>query len=169
MVFYIDEPYSPEDFDPEALSIDTTSASLNMSAISELSITQTSITTEQYIPGRRMIMTSFLLNNTQLKKGNINKGLLWFSGLGGDSDLSAKKLDIQRQMEELNKQIEQQKSEITSITKNIATAESEIVGSALASIALPSNLQQILDSIKTIGTTSSGESSTTSVRLVSTQ
>lgn len=70
-------------------------------------------------------------------------------------------MDIQRQMEELNKQIELQKSEITSITKNIATAaESEIVGSALASIALPSNLQQILDSIKTIGATGSGESST---------
>ncbi|ENN78709.1 hypothetical protein YQE_04881, partial [Dendroctonus ponderosae] len=133
-----DEPYSPEDFDPEASIIDTTSASLNMSTISELSITQTSTSTEQYIPG-----------------------------LGGDSDLSAKKLDIQRQMEELNKQIEQQKSEITSITKNIATAESEIVGSALASIALPSNLQQILDSIKTIGTTSSGESSTTSIKQTS--
>lgn len=89
-----------------------------------------------------------------------------FAGLEDGSGLSANKMDIQRQMEELNKQIEMQKSEITSITKNIATAESELVGSALASIALPSNLQQILDSIKTIGSTTPGESSDITVRMV---
>lgn len=54
-------------------------------------------------------------------------------------------------MEELNKEIELQKSEINSISQNIATASTEIGTSALANIALPSNLQQILDSIKTIG------------------
>lgn len=89
-----------------------------------------------------------------------------FAGLEDASGLSANKMDIQRQMEELNKQIEMQKSEITSITKNIATAESELVGSALASIALPSNLQQILDSIKTIGSTTPGESSDITVCMV---
>lgn len=59
--------------------------------------------------------------------------------------------EIQRQMEQLNKEIEMQKSEINSISQNIATASTEIGSSALANIALPSNLQQILDSIKTIG------------------
>lgn len=63
--------------------------------------------------------------------------------------------EIQRQMEKLNKEIEMQKSEINSISQNIATASNEIGSTALANIALPSNLQQILDSIKTIGSTSS--------------
>ncbi|XP_018574106.1 death-inducer obliterator 1-like isoform X2 [Anoplophora glabripennis] len=70
------------------------------------------------------------------------------------SPLPSTTLEIQRQMEELNKKIEMQKSEITSMTQNIVSASSEIGTSALANIALPSNLQQILDSIKTIGETS---------------
>lgn len=66
--------------------------------------------------------------------------------------------EIQRQMEELNKKIAKQKSEINSISQNIAsTASTEIGKSALANIALPSNLQQILDSIKTIGAVSTGD------------
>ncbi|XP_074031171.1 uncharacterized protein isoform X2 [Leptinotarsa decemlineata] len=68
-------------------------------------------------------------------------------------NLPSTTFEIQRQMEELNKKIEMQKSEITSMTQNIVSASSEIGTSALASIALPSNLQQILDSIKTIGDT----------------
>ncbi|XP_050497701.1 death-inducer obliterator 1 isoform X2 [Diabrotica virgifera virgifera] len=60
---------------------------------------------------------------------------------------SANPIEVQRQIEELNKKIEMQKSEITSMTQNIAS--SEIGTSALASIALPNNLQQILDSIRT--------------------
>ncbi|KAJ8975230.1 hypothetical protein NQ317_014659 [Molorchus minor] len=67
--------------------------------------------------------------------------------------------EIQRQMEELNKKIEMQKSEISSMRQNIVSASSEIGTSALASIALPSNLQQILDSIKTIGETTDSVSS----------
>lgn len=70
---------------------------------------------------------------------------------GLDKAASLNTLEIQRQMEKLNKEIEMQKSEINSISKNIATASTEIGSSALANIALPSNLQQILDSIKTIG------------------
>ncbi|KAL1497120.1 hypothetical protein ABEB36_008130 [Hypothenemus hampei] len=125
-----DEPYSPEDSDP-----DTTVAEVQVPAAilsTSTAITVTSVTTEAYVP---------------------------IPGLGDVSDeLSAKKLDIQRQMEELNKKIEMQKSEISSMTKNIVAtqADPEMVGSALANIALPSNLQQILDSIKTIGTTSLG-------------
>ncbi|XP_066147349.1 death-inducer obliterator 1 isoform X2 [Euwallacea fornicatus] len=128
-----DEPYSPEDSDPDTTATETPSV---LTATTAISINSASITTESYVP---------------------------IPGLGDDTHLSAKKMDIQRQMEELNKQIEMQKCEITSITKNIATAESKIVGSALASIALPSNLQQILDSIKTIGSTSVGESVVTAV------
>lgn len=60
-------------------------------------------------------------------------------------------LEIERQMEELNKKIEMQKSEITSMTKNIVSASTEIGTSALANISLPSNLQQILENIKLIG------------------
>ncbi|XP_057670798.1 uncharacterized protein LOC130902588 isoform X2 [Diorhabda carinulata] len=85
-------------------------------------------------------------------------------------------LDVQRQIEELNLKIEKQKSEITSMTKNIvsagitqnivsanispniAAASSEIGTSALANIALPTNLQQILDSIKSIGDTTESPS-----------
>lgn len=77
----------------------------------------------------------------------------YIPGLGSSPpSLFSNTLEIQRQMEELNKEIEQQKSEINSISQNIATASTEIGSTALANIALPSNLQQILDSIKTIGT-----------------
>lgn len=69
----------------------------------------------------------------------------------GSSALPSSTLEIQRQMEELNKKIEMQKSEITSMTKNIVSASSEIGSSALANISLPSNLQQILENIKMIG------------------
>lgn len=58
---------------------------------------------------------------------------------------------MQRQIEELNKKIEMQKSEITSMTQNIVSASTEIRTTSLANIALPTNLQQILDSIKSIG------------------
>nr|CAH7749396.1 unnamed protein product [Callosobruchus chinensis] len=68
--------------------------------------------------------------------------------------------ELQRQMDELTQRIEAQKSEISNMTQNIVAASTEIGTSALANIALPSNLQQILDSIKTIGenTTDSGTS-----------
>ncbi|XP_030765439.1 death-inducer obliterator 1 isoform X2 [Sitophilus oryzae] len=120
-----DEPYSPEDSDPDTVvteSMDVPSVSVTVSNVTAISMETTTV----------------------------NEGYATIPGLG--DALPSSKMDIQRQMEELNKQIELQKSEITSITKNIATAGSEIAGSALASIALPSNLQQILDSIKTIAT-----------------
>jgi hypothetical protein len=86
-----------------------------------------------------------------------NNVLTCFVGLD-NSTLPSSTQEIQRQMEKLNKEIEMQKSEINSISQNIATASTEIGTSALANIALPSNLQQILDSIKTIGSTSGIES-----------
>ncbi|XP_076253902.1 protein partner of snf isoform X1 [Rhynchophorus ferrugineus] len=125
-----DEPYSPEDSDPDTVMTETSTIpglTLTVSNVTALSVSETTESTQGYT----------------------------IPGLG--ETLPSTKLDIQRQMEELNKKIELQKSEITSITKNIATSGSEIAGSALASIALPSNLQQILDSIKTIGVINSNE------------
>jgi septal ring factor EnvC (AmiA/AmiB activator) len=94
-----------------------------------------------------------------------NNVLTCFVGLD-NSTLPSSTQEIQRQMEKLNKEIEMQKSEINSISQNIATASTEIGTSALANIALPSNLQQILDSIKTIGSTSGIESLETKVSSV---
>ncbi|CAG9854881.1 unnamed protein product [Phyllotreta striolata] len=72
-------------------------------------------------------------------------------GLTGS--LPSSTLEVQRQIEELNKKIEMQMSEINSMTQNIVSASTEIGTTALANIALPTNLQQILDSIKSIGDT----------------
>lgn len=55
-------------------------------------------------------------------------------------------------MAELDQKIAMQKAEIDNMSHDIvSTASADIGTSALANIALPSNLQQILDSIKTIG------------------
>lgn len=78
--------------------------------------------------------------------------LISFSGLDVGDHLPENPLELEKQIEEMNKQIEVQKSVINSISKNIVSASSEIGPTALANIALPSNLQQILDSIKTIST-----------------
>ncbi|KAJ8913501.1 hypothetical protein NQ315_017051 [Exocentrus adspersus] len=119
------EPYSPEDSDPDA------------PAPVLMPITPTMVPAPVMVPEPVMPATAFPA----------------IPGLS-PTPLPSSTLEIQRQMEELNKKIEMQKSEITSMTQNIVSASSEIGTSALANIALPSNLQQILDSIKTIGETS---------------
>jgi hypothetical protein len=129
-----DEPYSPEDSDPDSIIPSTTGSIPNSS-------------------------TTFLETDvapSQTFQPFVNK----FDDIPGldNSTLPSSTQEIQRQMEKLNKEIEMQKSEINSISQNIATASTEIGTSALANIALPSNLQQILDSIKTIGSTSGIES-----------
>lgn len=123
-----DEPYSPEDSDPDVSMItpkQTTSSVLPfLEAVSDVpEIPYTIGTAEKYTP-----LSSNLSENI----------------------VPPSSLDLQRQMEEINKKIEMQKSEINSISKNIVSASTDIGSSALASISLPSNLQQILDSIKTI-------------------
>ncbi|CAH1977659.1 unnamed protein product [Acanthoscelides obtectus] len=67
------------------------------------------------------------------------------------SVLPGNQQELQRHLDELNRKIEASKSEISNMTQNIVSVQREIETSALANIALPSNLQQILDSIKTIG------------------
>lgn len=55
-------------------------------------------------------------------------------------------------MEELDRCIAMQKAEIHKVSQDLVTASNAdiVTNSALANIAIPSNLQQILDSIKTI-------------------
>lgn len=60
-----------------------------------------------------------------------------------------------------------QKAEIDNMSQDIvstATASADIGSTALANISLPSNLQQILDNIKTIGSTISTDSQDSQVK-----
>lgn len=75
--------------------------------------------------------------------------------------------EIQRKMDELNRQIEAQKMEIAGMldsdpidepyspTSSMSTTAKPSVPSALANISIPSNLQEILNSIKQVSTTPS--------------
>ncbi|KAK9888802.1 hypothetical protein WA026_001025 [Henosepilachna vigintioctopunctata] len=121
-----DEPYSPEDSDPDNTSLIGQSFTELVPAVINPKVIPPTTTAAPYT------FTSVI------------------PGLDVGTPLPASTLEIQKQMEELNKKIEAQKSEIHSISKNIVSASTEIGQSALANIALPSNLQQILDSIKTI-------------------
>lgn len=61
-------------------------------------------------------------------------------------------------MEELDKCIEKQKEEIRSISQDIVSSGAAAsMATNLSNISLPSNLQQILDSIKNIPSTTSLE------------
>ncbi|RZC42273.1 death-inducer obliterator 1 [Asbolus verrucosus] len=129
-----DEPYSPEDSDPDSVVPSTSGDMGNSSSISSHFLEADVTPSQTFQPF-------------------VNK----FDDIPGldNATLPSSTQEIQRQMEKLNKEIEMQKSEINSISQNIATASTEIGTSALANIALPSNLQQILDSIKTIGSAAS--------------
>lgn len=62
--------------------------------------------------------------------------------------------DLKRKMEELDKCIEKQKEEIRNISKDIVqSGAAASMATNLSNINLPSNLQQILDSIKNIPAT----------------
>ncbi|XP_063913585.1 death-inducer obliterator 1-like isoform X1 [Zophobas morio] len=128
-----DEPYSPEDSDPDSIIPSTT----------------------ENIPNKTSNFLESDVGTSQTFQPFANK----FDDIPGleNAALPSSTQEIQRQMEKLNKEIEMQKSEINSISQNIATASTEIGTTALANIALPSNLQQILDSIKTIGATGTME------------
>lgn len=71
-----------------------------------------------------------------------------------DTSIPITNLELQRKMAELDQQIAMEKAVIDNMSQDIASsAGTEIGASAYSNIALPSNLQQILDSIKTIGPT----------------
>lgn len=106
--------------------------------------------------------SSFLdtsLSNTQTFEPFSNK----FDTIPGleDAALPSSSQELQKKMEELDQRIAMQKAEIDTMSQDIvstATASADIGTTALASISLPSNLQQILDNIKTIGSTVSTDS-----------
>lgn len=78
-----------------------------------------------------------------------------------DTALPSSSQELQKKMEELDQRIAMQKAEIDNMSQDIvssATASADIESGALANISLPSNLQQILDNIKTIGTAISTDS-----------
>ncbi|KAK5646151.1 hypothetical protein RI129_004615 [Pyrocoelia pectoralis] len=71
--------------------------------------------------------------------------------LDESAGLPAISQELQRKMEELDQRIAMQKAEIHNMSQDIASSTTTSIGTtALASIALPQNLQQILDSIKGI-------------------
>lgn len=78
--------------------------------------------------------------------------LLTTIGLEDPAPLPSSSVELQRKMAELDQRIAMHKAEIDNMSQDIVSATASDIGtSALANIALPSNLQQILDSIKTIG------------------
>lgn len=90
----------------------------------------------------------------------LNIFYVFVSGLD-DSALPSSSLELQRKMAELDQRIAMQKAEIDNMSQDIvstAAGSTDIGTTALANIALPSNLQQILDSIKTIGAATSTDS-----------
>lgn len=82
-------------------------------------------------------------------------------GLDDASTLPSSSQELARKMAELDQRIAMQKAEIDNMSQDLvstAAASAELGTNALANIALPSNLQQILDSIKTIGVATSNDS-----------
>lgn len=148
---FSDEPYSPEDSDPDTVipPVDPTSAPVNTE---EIPIIPAAIKAPSFLD-------TALTNPTQTFEPFSNK----FDTIPGleDAALPSNSQELQKKMEELDQRIAMQKAEIDTMSQDIvstATASSDIGTTALASISLPSNLQQILDNIKTIGSTVSTDS-----------
>lgn len=146
-----DEPYSPEDSDPDTIvpSVDPTTATVNTE---EIPLIPAAIKAPSFLD-------TSLTNPTQTFEPFSNK----FDTIPGleDAALPSSSQELQKKMEELDQRIAMQKAEIDTMSQDIvstATASSDIGTTALASISLPSNLQQILDNIKTIGSTVSTDS-----------
>ncbi|KAK4879330.1 hypothetical protein RN001_007476 [Aquatica leii] len=137
-----DEPYTPEDSDPDSApstNEDKVSSNLNATDLSKLltntvksaSFLETGLTAQTFEPFSNKFDT--------------------IPGLDESAGLPANSQDIQRKMEELDQRIAMQKAEIHNMSQDIASSTTTGIGTnALASIALPQNLQQILDSIKGI-------------------
>ncbi|XP_031342377.1 uncharacterized protein LOC116170261 isoform X1 [Photinus pyralis] len=138
-----DEPYTPEDSDPDTVPSTSednskTSSNLNPSDLSNILTTST--------------------KSTFLDAGLATQSFEPFSnkfdtipGLDETAGLPAISEELQRKMEELDERIAMQKAEIHNMSQDIASSTTTGIGTtALASIALPQNLQQILDSIKGI-------------------
>ncbi|KAK9744164.1 Transcription factor S-II (TFIIS), central domain [Popillia japonica] len=137
----MDEPYSPEDSDPEATTpplpiADPTQLTNNLpvipNAIKQSSFLDTALPTQTFKPFTSKFDT--------------------IPGLEEPAPLPSNSVELQRKMAELDQRIAMHKAEIDNMSQDLVSATASDIGtSALANIALPSNLQQILDSIKTIG------------------
>lgn len=145
-----DEPYSPEDSDPDTVipAVDPTIDTVSTENLALLSA-----------PIKPPAFLDSSLVNTPTFEPFSNK----FDTIPGleDAALPSNSQELQKKMEELDQRIAMQKAEIDTMSQDIvstATASADIGSSALASISLPSNLQQILDNIKTIGSTVSTDS-----------
>ncbi|KAF5299967.1 hypothetical protein FQA39_LY11340 [Lamprigera yunnana] len=146
-----DEPYTPEDSDPDtapSTNEDKVTSNLNATDFSKLltntvksaSFLDTGLTTQTFEPFSNKFDT--------------------IPGLDEGANLPANSQEIQRKMEELDQRIAMQKAEIHNMSQDIASSTTTGIGTnALASIALPQNLQQILDSIKGINPGTEADSS----------
>lgn len=155
-MFVADEPYSPEDSDPDNslpipeirkpikpdLSVlgssNSNSGTLNAADIS--SMLAGTLKANTFLDGSGGALPSFEPFTKQ------------FEGIPGLDVTGETGVDsLQRKMEELDKCIEKQKEEIRSISQNIVSSGAAAsMTTNLSNISLPSNLQQILDSIKNI-------------------
>ncbi|GJQ67593.1 hypothetical protein Trydic_g8399 [Trypoxylus dichotomus] len=137
----MDEPYSPEDSDPEVSTpplplTDSTRLTNNLPVISNA--TKQSSFIDNPLPSQTFKPFSSKFES--------------IPGLEDPTPLPSNSIELQRKMAELDQRIAMHKAEIDNMSQDLVSATASDIGtSALANIALPSNLQQILDSIKTIG------------------
>lgn len=154
--FLSDEPYSPEDSDPDTV-VPPTDPAKDTTPTEEIPLLTAPAKTTSFLDSN--------LNTTQTFEPFANK----FDTIPGleDTALPSSSQELQKKMEELDQRIAMQKAEIDNMSQDIvssATASADIESGALANISLPSNLQQILDNIKTIGTAISVDSQDSQVR-----
>lgn len=143
-----DEPYSPEDSDPDSIIVIADSSHLNATDIS--SLLTGSVKASSFIESGLSSSQSFQPFTSKFDS---------IPGLEDTTSIPASTLELQRKMAELDQKIAMSKAEIDNMSQDIAsTATTDIGTSVLANIALPSDLQQILENIKTIGGTALKES-----------
>lgn len=141
-----DEPYSPEDSDPDSIIV-IDSSHLNATDIS--SLLTGSVKASSFIESGLSSSQSFQPFTSKFDS---------IPGLEDTTPIPASALELQRKMAELDQKIAMSKAEIDNMSQDIAsTATTDIGTSVLANIALPSDLQQILENIKTIGGTAQRE------------
>lgn len=155
---FTDEPYSPEDSDPEnsvpppetktSSKPDVSGSNSNIGTLNAADISSMlagSLKANTFLDGSAGALPSF--------EPFSNK----FEGIPG-LEVEAGVDSLQRKMEELDKCIEKQKEEIRSISQDIVSSGAAAnMATNLSNISLPSNLQQILDSIKNIPSTANSD------------
>ncbi|XP_022913665.2 death-inducer obliterator 1 isoform X1 [Onthophagus taurus] len=161
-----DEPYSPEDSDPEATTPPLPSTDSTNKTATQAASTTTTTLINPVIKSNSSFLSSQTFKPFSNKFDDI-PGL----DLQDTNNLPASTLELQRKMAELDQIIAMQQAEIQNMSQDIvssASATSSDIGtSALANIALPNNLQQILENIKIIGAQTKTESDSPTSKVVS--